>query len=93
MSDYTGVCLKGVYGVAQPSLKALVSSRCRLLCIKLDYDFYLRKRIPTFKLKSRYHAETVAVKDFSACFLMYFVRETAVGDLLCFTCDFASLSR
>lgn len=48
MSDYTGACLKGVYGVAQPSLKALVSSRCRLLCIKLDYDFYLRKRIPTF---------------------------------------------
>lgn len=25
MSDYTGVCQKGVYGVAQPSLKALVS--------------------------------------------------------------------
>lgn len=48
MSDYTGARLKGVYGVAQPSLKALVSSRCRLLCIKLDYDFYLRKRIPTF---------------------------------------------
>lgn len=38
MSDYTGACLKGVYGVAQPSLKALVPSRCRLLCIKLDYD-------------------------------------------------------
>lgn len=38
MSDHTGACLKGVYGVAQPSLKALVPSRCRLLCIKLDYD-------------------------------------------------------
>lgn len=53
MSDYTGAYLKGVYGVAQPPLKALVSSRCRLLCIKLDYDFYLRKRIPTFYAKKQ----------------------------------------